>query len=58
MVSWLVGWLKGGLAAANAACRQAVGLHRGIVACLGMRHHNAEALNPFLGILAILGLEY
>lgn len=53
-----LGWLKGGLAAANAACRQAVSLHGGIVACLRMCYHNAEALHPFLGILAILGLEY
>lgn len=50
--------LEGGLAAAYAAGGQAVRLGRGIISGLRVGHHDAEALHPLLGILAVLGLEY
>jgi len=50
--------LEGGLAAAHAAGGQAIRFGRGIVPGLRVGHHDAEALHPLLGILAVLGLEY
>lgn len=50
--------LEGGLAAAHAAGGQAVRLGRGIISGLRVGYHDAEALHPLLGILAVLGLEY